>query len=498
MFTNMQDWSDIRRKVLVEGVSKRQICRDYHIAHKTLQKILAYPEPPGYRTSVPRPKPKLAPYLGVIDAILAEDKRTHRKQRHTAKRIFERLRDEYGYPGGYTQVKQELARRRHHDQAVHMPLHHEPGEAQFDFGEAQVVIADEPTKAHYAVMALPASDAYFVKAYPRENTETFQDAHVSAFEHFGGVPTRISFDNTSIAVSKIVGRERNLTKGFLVLQSHHLFAEHFCNPASGNEKGNVEGGVGYSRRNWMVPIPRFESWAAFNEDLARRCRRDLQRVLRGHTKTKAERLVADQAAMLPLPAIRFEARRIAKTRATSLSLVRFDSNDYSVPTALAHHECTVSGGIERVTISCGTQVVATHARSWGKQGVFYDPRHYLALLERKPGALDFARPLKDWDLPACFDLLRRRLESDLSFNGTREFIKVLRLLEHASVAKLAAAIGYALSIGATSSDAITCILHHRASAPVSLFSLDGHPHLKPYTIETPDLAAYSALEGASA
>lgn len=496
MFTNMQDWSDIRRKVLVEGVSKRQICREYHIAHKTLAKILAYSEPPGYRSSVPRPRPKLDPYLGVITTILENDKDTHRKQRHTAKRIFERLRDEYGYPGGYTQVKDELARRRHHDQAVHMPIHHEPGEAQFDFGEAQVFINGQLCKAHYAVMALPASDAYFVKAYPRENTETFQDAHVCAFEHFGGVPTRTSYDNTSIAVAKIVGRARNLTKGFLVLQSHHLFAEHFCNPASGNEKGNVEGGVGYSRRNWMVPIPRFESWEAFNAYLARRCREDLGRVLRGHSKTKAERLVADQAAMLPLPTIRFEARRVAKTRATSLSLVRFDSNDYSVPTAFAHHECTVAGGISEVTISCGTQVVATHERSWNKQGVFYDPRHYLALLERKPGALDFARPLKDWDLPGCFDLLRRRLEADLGFGGTREFIKVLRLLEHASVAKLAGAIDYALQIGATSSDAITCILHHRATRPVSLFSLDGHPHLKPYAIETPDLSAYAQLKGA--
>jgi len=492
----MQEWTDIRRKVLVEGVSKRQIRKDYHLGWETLQRILANPEPPGYRQEAARPKTKLGPYLGVIEEILEKDRDAPTKQRHTSKRIFERLRDEYGYPGGLTQVKVAVAKRHLWAKDVHMPLTHEPGEAQFDFGEATVVIAGEEQKAHFAVVALPYSNALFVKAYPRENTETFQDAHVSAFEFFGGVPTKIAYDNTSIAVTKITGPERDLTRGFLVLESHHLFTHRFCNPASGWEKGNVEGGVGYSRRNWMVPVPHFASWAEFNAYLARCCRVDLSRVLWGRTQSKGELARTDRASMLSLPKLRFEARRVAKTRASSLSLVRFDRNSYSVPTAYAHHDVTVTGSIEQVRIACEEKVVATHERSWQMQGVFYDPRHYLALLERKPGALDAARPLADWDLPACFDLLRRRLEASLGHRGTRAYIKVLRLLEHASVSRLAAAISYALEIGATAPEAIELILRQRAEAPVALFCLDGHPHLRPYMVEAPDLSAYTFLKGA--
>jgi len=176
--------------------------------------------------------------------------------------------------------------------------------------------------------------------------------------------------------------------------------------------------------------------------------------------------------------------------------VRFDRNDYSVPTAFAHHEVTVTGGIEEFRIACDEEVVATHARSWDKQGVFYDPRHYLALLERKPGALDVARPLADWGLPACFDLLRRRLEASLGHRGTRAYIKVLRLLEHASVHQLAGAIRYATQIGATAPEAIELILRHRTEAPIALFSLDGHPHLAPFRIDPVDLGAYATLKGA--
>jgi len=177
-------------------------------------------------------------------------------------------------------------------------------------------------------------------------------------------------------------------------------------------------------------------------------------------------------------------------------LVRFDRNDYSVPTAFAHHEVTVIGGIEEIRIACGDQLVARHPRCWEKEQTTFDPRHYLALWERKPGALDVARPLEDWDLPGCFALLRRRLEADLGWTGTREFIKVLRLLEHATVGQLAGAVRDALSIGATAPEGIELILRHRAERPISLFSLDGHPHLRPYQIEPPDLSAYASLKGA--
>jgi len=184
---------------------------------------------------------------------------------------------------------------------------------------------------------------------------------------------------------------------------------------------------------------------------------------------------------------------VAQASVNSLSLVRFDRNDYSVPTSHAHHQVTVLGGIEEVRVLAGTEVVATHPRSWSREQISFDPRHYLALLERKPGALDFARPLDGWQLPTCFALLRRRLETDLGSTGTREYIKVLRLMERTSLTNLTAALDQALSIGVTSSDAIALIVFHRDEQPVGLFSLDGHPHLKSVAIDPPDLRAYRAL-----
>jgi transposase len=489
----MEMWTEIRRKVLVEGASKRSIRRDYRISAEVLEKILAHPEPPGYRQNIPRPKPRLGQFLGVIDEILEADKTAPPKQRHTARRIFERLRDEHGYTGCSSQVRATVARAKKASKEVFVPLSHPPGQAQFDFGEATVEIAGVRTKAALAVMTLPYSDAYFLSAYPRECTETFQTGHVATFEFFDGVPTRTSYDNTSIAVSKIIGRERELTREFLRLESHFLFGHHFCRVGRGNEKGHVENHVGYSRRNLLVPVPSFGSFTEMNEYLAGACFADLNRSVRGKPETKAERLAVDRAAMLALPSQSFEARRVEQRGANSLSLVRFDRNDYSVPTAFAHHDVTALGGTEEVRLLVGADVVATHRRSWLKEQVTFDPCHYLALLERKPGALDVARPLEGWDLPECFSVLRRRLESDLGSPGTREYIKVLRLMESASLKELTAAVEAALSIGATGADAIGLILTHSKERPVGLFSLDGHPHLKAVTLEPPDLGAYQVL-----
>jgi transposase len=492
----MELWSEIRRKVLVEGVSKRAIRREYRVGSETLKKMLEFPEPPGYRRQVPRGRPKLGAFVGVIEEILAldADPSTPRKQRHTAKRIFERLRDEHGYTGSEVTVRRYVAEQSRVGGEVFVPLSQLAGEAQFDFGEATVEIAGVRVKAALAVMTLPYSDAIFVSAYPRECTETFQAGHVAGFAFFGGVPTKTAYDNTKIAVIRIVGpNERALTPGFLRLESHFLFTHRFCRVARGNEKGHVENLLGYGRRNFLVPVPSFGSFTELNAHLRERCLVDLERRLRGKAQTKAELLADDQAALLPLPDNDFEPRRVEQRRANSLSLVRFDRNDYSVPTAFAHHELTVTGGIEQVTISSGTEVVASHPRDWGAEHTAYDPRHYLALLERKPGAFDFARPLERWDLPLCFRLLRRRLEADLGSKGTREFIKVLRLMERASLQQLTGAVDVALNIGATSADAVALILYHRAEQPVGLFSLDGHPHLKSVQIDPPDLTRYAAL-----
>jgi hypothetical protein len=330
--------------------------------------------------------------------------------------------------------------------------------------------------------------------FPKECTEAFQEGHKRAFEFFGGVPRRISYDNSKIAVAKITGgRGREVTREFLRLEGHFLFAHHFCLVRRPNEKGHVENLLGYARRNYLVPVPETDSLEGLNAELEERCGEDLSRKLRGKSATKEELLAEEQTWFLTIPQKEFEARRVKLAKASSLSLVRFKCNDYSVPTEYAHHEMTVIGGIEEVRLVVGDQLVARHPRHWGKEHTEFNPVHYLALLERKPGALDYARPLENWELPDCFGILRRRQESELEKHGTREFIKVLRLLEHATLPELTGAVQYALSIGANSADAVKLILQSRQEQPVSLFCLDGRPHLKGVQIPPPSLHAYRSL-----
>jgi transposase len=237
MYT-VEIYGRVRRAVLVEGQSRRSVAREFGVSRKTIQKMLMYSVPPGYQRQLPIRRPKLGPWLGVIDAILKEDKTRPVKQRHTAKRIFERLKAEHGFSGGYTIVKDYVRGEELRGREMFVPLVHPAGEAQADFGEALVVIAGVEQKAHFLAMDMPHSDDCFVMAFPAETTEAFLEGHARAFEYFGAVPTRILYDNTKIAVARILGgEERKTTKAFLELQSHYLFADKFGRPAKGNDKG---------------------------------------------------------------------------------------------------------------------------------------------------------------------------------------------------------------------------------------------------------------------
>jgi hypothetical protein len=342
-------------------------------------------------------------------------------------------------------------------------------------------------------MSLPYSDAFFVRVFERECTETFWDGHVRAFHFFGAVPSRICYDNTSIAVSQmLIGRQRKLTDGFLQLQSHYLFEEHFCLAARGNEKGVVEGIVGYSRRNFLVPVPQVSSLEQLNERLENACREDRQRRLRGKTQTKEALLIDDLKPMLALPSTPFEACRILSTRANSIALVRFDNNDYSVPVRCAHREVLIKGSCESVRLYHDHTLVAEHNRVWDKEQICFDPVHYLALLERKPGALDFARPLEGWQLPECLHRLRARLQAADGHEGTKEYIGVLRLLEKHPMAKLITAVETALTMNCPRKALIEQCLYSEEHR-VEVFPLDGREHLIGVHVASTDPNAYTAL-----
>ena len=484
----------VRRSVFVEGLSEREAARRFGIARETVRKMLRYHTPPGYRRSKPVRRPKLDAFTGIIDQILEDDQQRPRKQRHTAQRIFDRLREEYGFTGGYTIVKDYVRENKRGGQEMFVPLTHPPGDAQADFGEAIVVIAGVERKAHFLVVDLPHSDDAFVKAYPAETTEAFCEGHNAAFRYFGGVPRSIVYDNTKLAVAKILGDgTRQRTRVFSELQSHYLFADRFGRPGKGNDKGKVEGLVGYARRNFLVPIPRFSSWEALNEHLEAKCRNRRERRLRRHQETIGERFERDRQAFLPLPVVEYEACDKRTAGVTSLSLVRYRSNDYSVPTRYGHREVLVKASVDEVVIYCGSEEIARHRRSYEREELIFDPLHYLALLERKVNALDQAAPLAGWRLPEELVRLRRLLEARLGKAGKREYVQVLRLLEDFALSDVTAAACQAVEWGTISFDAVKHLVLCRIERRPPRLDLTQYPHLPSAQVQQTSTADYLAL-----
>jgi transposase len=452
----VESYAAVRKFVFLEGRSRREAARVFGLSRETVSKMCRFSAPPGYVRARPAAKPKLDPLIGVIDAILEADRTAPVKQRHTAKRIFERLRDEHGYGGGYTVVKDYVRRQKARGRETFVPLSHPPGHAQVDFGEAVAVIGGVRQKIHFFCVDLPQSDSGFVKAYPRETTEAFLDGHVSAFEFYGGVPLSILYDNLKIAVAKICGDgKRERTRAFTELVSHYLFKDRFGRPGKGNDKGKVEGLVKFSRANFMTPIPVAASYEALNAMLADRCRKRLSERAGRHTETIGQRLAADLAALRRLPAVALEPCEKRIARVSSTALVRY--------------------------------------RSYG-QGVFvYDPLHYLALIETKPGSLDQAAALQNWDLPPVFQHLRHLLEARMGNKGKREFIQILRLMEIASKDVVAAAATDAIQLGAIGFDAVKQIVLARIERRPAKLNLTAYPYLPATDVRTTRAADYAML-----
>ncbi len=309
-----------------------------------------------------------------------------------------------------------------------------------------------------------------------------------------GVPQSILYDNTKLAVAKIVkGGKRLRSRMFAELQSHYLFADRFGRPGKGNDKGKVEGLVGYVRGNFMTPMPVAASFEALNAQLIDGCRKRRAAVLRGHSSTISERMQADLAAFMPLPASPYDACHKVATRVSSLSLVRYRNNDYSVPTRYGHQEVLAKGYVDRVEIACRDETIAIHPRSYEIADFIYNPLHYLALLEHKARALDQAAPLDGWQLGECLHRLRRLLEARMGTPGRREFIQVLRLMENFQQHQVEQAVTQALGLGAISFDAVKMLLLARLENRPARLDLTLYPYLPVASVGATDPRAYLAL-----
>ena len=295
----------VRRAVMVDGMSMREAARTFGLHRDTVRKMLAYSVPPGYRRQIPPRRPKLDPYTGVIDRILEDDLRRPRKQRHTAKRIFERLRDEYGFDGGYTTVKDYVRENRRQTKEMFVPLSHAPGHAQCDFGEALVVIGGVERKAHCFVIdlshrrllreGLPGGDHRGLLGRARFRLRL---PGRSAPEH----PLRQYQAGRSEDTG---GRPSPAHPAFTELQSHYRGPVRASR--QGQRQRQMEGLVGYVRRNFLVPVPSFESFDALNAYLERRCLERMDAKLRGHMETIGQRMERDLDALLPLPPVAYDA-----------------------------------------------------------------------------------------------------------------------------------------------------------------------------------------------
>jgi len=488
-------YAQVRRYVMVDHHSQRAAAAAFGISRDMVAKMLKHASPPGYRRSKPSAKPKLDPFIPWIDGILESDKKIHRKQRHTAKRLFQRLRDEHGYQGHYTAVKDYVREKTIRSREMFVPLVHEPGHAQVDFGEARVVIGGVEQKGHFFSMILPHSDAPFVMIFPRENSESFCQGHVDAFTFFGGVPRSILYDNTTIAVGKILSEgQRRRTRVFDQLVSHYLFRDRFARPATGNDKGNVEGLVKIAQRSFLTPIPHAETWQVLNERLRAQCLARREDYVRGADGTIGERLLRDQAALLPVPAAPFDCCRITSGRVSSQSLVRYKTNDYSVPVAFGHRQVVIKAYVHDLVIAHGSEIIARHPRSYERDDFIFNPLHYLALIEQKPRSLDQAAPLQNWNLPEEFAIFRRLLESRLGGpHGRREFIAVLRLMEIYQLEQVHRAIQEAMACRAFSYDGVKHLIQAALEHRPARLDLEHYPHLPLTMVEITKPSDYNAL-----
>jgi transposase len=440
----VDDYGAIRR-ARRDGMSIRQISREFGHTRKTVRHVLDHAEPQATPTR-DRKAPLLGPVEAIIDRILADDEDAPPKQRHTAAQIHRRLCQEHAYPGGYAQVQRYVLKHRRRHRETFIPLGHLPGRRmEADFGHIHVDFPEGRRPVPFLVAAWAYSNAPFVLALPFERTEAILEGMVAAFDFFGGVPKEVWWDNPrTVATLILKGRERQVHPRYAALASHHVFEPRFCMPARGNEKPDAESTVKAVQKRFATPVPRVADLSGLNVLLRQWCQAEPDRVVRSLAGTFAikDRLAEDLAVASPPPRDRFEPCVIhPAVGVDKYQSVAFDGNRYSVPRAFAFGIVTVKGFVDHVAIVAQGQVVATHARSLEKQAMILDPHHYLATLDRKPGALDHAPVFRDWALPACFADFRTRLERRHGPGaGTRQYARVLQLLAEHPLTRLGTAI----------------------------------------------------------
>jgi transposase len=491
----------IRRAYFIENKTMRAIAKELHCSRDTIKKAIASPEGEPYTLTKERPAPVLGPYTARIDELLAESERMPRKQRYTGHKIYGLIKAD-GYTGSESGVRRYIGQRRREKRRpkVYLPLEFDPGrDAQGDWGEAVAIITGKRVIVQVFMLRLNYSRKLFARAYPTQKQECFLDAHVQAFHHFGGVPHRISYDNLKTAVFRILeGRNRQEQRTFVVFRSYYLFESHFCTPGKGNEKGGVESSVGFGRRNFMVPIPRVDSFAELNDLLLARCQADDRRTVAGQEQSIGEMWAQERPYLAPLPKRDFDCCVVRSVTLNGYSQVQFETNRYSVPADKARKNLVLKAYPFRVDVLDQEEVIASHPRCYERKQDVLDPLHYLPLLEERPGAFDHAKPIRRWrdTWPPVYETLLSHLREQWpEGRGVREFVRILKLHCEHPAEWVQQAIEQALEYGCPHADGVTLCLHQLTETEPLVLSLDlsDHPELLAVATEAPDLDCYDQL-----
>ncbi len=504
MGSRMELFEQIRRDRDREGLSTRALAVKYGVHRRAVRQALVSPVPPVKRSPVWRPAPKLGAYHALIDVWLVADREAPRKQRHTARRVWQRLVEEHGAQVSERQVSRYVhARRRELGDVgeAFVPQHHEPGaEAEVDWGEAWATIDGQCVKVHLFQLRLCHSGAAFAAAFRNETQQAFLEAHAEAFEFLGGVPALVRYDNLTSAVKQVLkGRRRVESDRFVALRSHYLFESQFTRIGlqGAHEKGGIEGEVGRFRRRHLVPVPVVGSLDELNARLRAGCEADLDRHITGQRRTVGVALSAERPLLRSLPDERACTDEQATPRVDAKAMITVRQNRYSVPVSLVGLRVLAQIGARQVTVSHDGRTVAQHDRLCGRFGVSAQLDHYLELLAHKPGALAGSLALHQerargrW--PGCLDELWGKLTERYGpSEAARQMVDVLLLAREHGPARLELAARGALTAGAHDGRAVGVLTRRSERPPLAVIE-DLPQRLTVHDRPEPTLSDYDRL-----
>lgn len=504
----MAQFHNIKFLKEVEGLSQRQIATKLGISRNTVKKYLRENTAP---TTILRKKvygtkeysPETKRVIPIIDQWLEDDQKHWQKQKHTAIKIFKRLVDEYDFKGSASNIRKIVAKRRKVIQEVFIPLDFQLGhQFQFDWGEADIILQGRTQRIFLFCIQLSASRVRFVRAYLHERQEAFLDGFVHAFEFFGGVPTEGLLDNLKTAVQKILkGRDRLEQESFIALQAHYVFKAEFCNPASGNEKGRIEGTVGYVRRNALVPYPDVQSMAELNEYLLDWCLKEAERT---HVPYKSETVLEmwkkEKEYLHPLPPTRFEACKLLSCKVDKTSLITVDTNHYSVPCKFVGQDVWAKIFVDQVIVVDQNHVIAKHIRSYNRNQMIPVLDHYLEALLKKPRAIRDAYAFQTSEVPEVFKRFHLKMREQEGPAGDRKFIRLLLLHRDIGMENLTKAFTMAEKTQVFRYDKVHEIIQELTGQKIVINTLptDKTPvNLLEYKVNKSNIDQYGQLTGGS-